>query len=101
MVVTTKMESKTHKKSKIMSSVLIILSHKETRRAIKELFVPADAKLVLLNAELLRLARLPSNSAFAQHRIALCKRCIELLSAPEPAADAASELERMLSALSL
>jgi hypothetical protein len=46
------------------------------------------------------LAKLPANSAYAQHRAAVARRALELLqrarSAPE-----ADELERLLSGLSL
>jgi hypothetical protein len=58
------------------------------------------ARAAVLHAELARLAKLPANSAYAQHRAAVARRALELLqrarSAPE-----ADELERLLSGLSL
>lgn len=64
------------------------------------LFTPAGQRLAALNSELARLGKLPANSPYAQHRIAICRKAIELLQKPRGAAEA-DELEKLLASLSL
>ena len=59
-----------------------------------------DARKAALEAELARLAKLPSNSAYAVHRTAVARRALELLSKQRNEAEA-DELERLLGGLSL
>lgn len=60
----------------------------------------ADQRLAALNGELSRLAKLPPTSQYAVHRIAICKKALELLQKPRGAAEA-DELEKLLASLSL
>jgi hypothetical protein len=53
-----------------------------------------------LDAELARLAKLPSNSAYVVHRTACASRALQLLCAPRTA-EVVDELERLLGGLSL
>lgn len=57
-------------------------------------------RLAALNNELVKLARLPANSHYAQQRIAICRKAVELLSKPRGAAEA-DELEKLLASLCL
>jgi hypothetical protein len=58
------------------------------------------ARKAALEAELSRLAKLPSNSVYVVHRTAVARRALELLSLQRNAAQA-DELERLLGGLSL
>jgi hypothetical protein len=58
------------------------------------------ARKAALDAELARLAKLPSNSAYVVHRTAVARRALELLSL-QRTSDEADELERLLGGLSL
>jgi len=58
-------------------------------------------KVAALHAELARLAKLPANSQYAQHRTAVCNKCLALLQRPQRVAAEADELERLLGSLSL
>jgi len=63
--------------------------------------MPDTERATALRAELQRLSKLPPNSAYAQHRIAVCTRALELVQTPSRSVAEADELEKLLSGLSL
>lgn len=76
-----------------------LLQH--TAKLIRVVSSPCAAeRLAILNNELVRLGKLPANSPYAQHRIAIARKCIELLTKPRAAGEA-DELEKLLASLSL
>ena len=59
------------------------------------------ARVSALHAELERLAKLPPNSSYAQHRTLVARRALQLLSAHQRSASDEDELLRLLCGLAL
>ena len=60
-----------------------------------------DARTAQLRAELDRLGKLSTRSAYARSRIAVCQRALELLAAASRSSEQDDELTRLLSGLAL